>query len=169
MKGIKTALIGALVVFGLVIGYAYGTMHGQGAGAEGAASVKASEVIGKAVNDANGQKVGMVNDLVFGGRGQIDYVIMSPDKSLTEETFNMIPIPWQAVQSQSEEALSVALDRNRLKNAPSFTENEWSRLSSTDWQSKVRGYYGMESHEMKMQHHEKMKKRHEKMHEKKGY
>lgn len=169
MKRMKTAVIGALLGVGLVIGYAYGTMHGQGAGAAGAASMKASDVIDKAVNDANGQKVGMVSDLVFGGQGQIAYVIMSPDKSLTEETYKMIPIPWQAVESQNEEALSVAVDSERLKNAPSFTENEWSQLSSSDWHNEVRGYYGMEPHEMKMQHHEKMKEMHEKMKEKRGY
>ncbi|MGM0453125.1 MAG: PRC-barrel domain-containing protein [Thermodesulfobacteriota bacterium] len=162
MKTVQMGAIALCLTMALIAGQSHASMHGKSAGESGLTSMKTSQIMGKAVTDSQGEKVGMVSDLIVGGQGRIDYVIVSPDKSLTEETYNLIPIPWQAVQSETEEALSLAVDRQRLKEAPSFTENEWSQLSSPQWRSRVRGYYGVKKQDMKMQQHKKMKKMHKK-------
>lgn len=102
---------------------------------------RASQLIGKDVQNQQGEEVGEISDLMLNTRGNIDFLILSRGDDL-------VPIPWQAVkQPGAEDALVVNMDKAKLDKAPRFSEKDWAGFNETEYQDEVRGYYGVKGME----------------------
>jgi hypothetical protein len=98
-----------------------------------------STVIGTQVSVESGTEVGKIVDFVINEDGCIDYLVMS-----SEDRF--IVIPWTvATVDFSRHVVRVDITRDRLLEAPSFTRNNWSELSSARFTQKVRSFFGSRS------------------------
>lgn len=168
MKTMKIAFM-ALMMVTLVmsVGFAAGGMESSQSGSQtmgSQAPVKASELMGKNINTNEGQEVGEVKDLVIGQNGDIQYLVVEPSGDLKKED-QLIPLPWHAIQTPSEQQkdLTVAVNMQKLQNAPTITQDQWDNLSGQDIESKLRGYYGSEMEKqqpgMMDQQKEQMKER----------
>lgn len=117
----------------------------QAQGAQG--PLRATEMMGKTVQDQTGNKVGEIGDLVIGDDGRIAYIVLSQGGVLGIGE-KMVPVPWEKAASQTEDTVTLALDEKTLKEAPTFSSNEWQKFTQQDWEQTVRGYYGVESGQM---------------------
>ena len=83
--------------------------------------VSAEDIRGKAVLDRDGDKLGVVDKLIFDERtGHIAYVILSSGGFLgLGQSYH--PIPWSVfLHDDKHEGFSVAIDKRLLEGAPSY-------------------------------------------------
>ncbi|MGM0453422.1 MAG: PRC-barrel domain-containing protein [Thermodesulfobacteriota bacterium] len=120
------------------------TMQTESGQALGGEALRASEMMGKTVQDQAGNEVGKIGDLIIGDSGRIAYMVLAQGGVLGIGE-KMMPVPWGKIESQTEDALTLAVDEETLQQAPTFSSNEWETFSRQDWEQTVRGYYGKES------------------------
>jgi sporulation protein YlmC with PRC-barrel domain len=148
--GILTAI---LFIFTLFAGQVFADeMKGQyGERGQFKETNRASEFIGKDVNNQTGENVGTVEDVVFDNQGNIHYIILSRG-GVAGVGADMVPIPFKAEKfSFQEDAIILSMDQQKLEGAPSFSSGEWDELSQQEFQQKVHGYYGTENYKEKHQ------------------
>lgn len=162
MDKIKIVLLGMLVMVAFAVAPVYAAEEGtdaqHGAG-EGAAedygqdqefgqqmgqqegSIRASELMDKSVKDQQGTEIGSIKELIVSKEGEVDFLVLSGEEDL-------IPVPWDQVDaqgySQEQDSLTVNVDEQTIKDAPSFTEDEWQTFTQGEMDQEVRGYYGQE-------------------------
>ena len=129
--------------------------------------LKGSDLLGKDVRNAKGEKLGSVENLAVNKDGQIAYVIVSRGELLGMGG-ESIPIPWNMVsfripaEGQKAEGakyemksanavLVVNLSKKDLEKAPTLKSDDWNRLSDSKFDQKVHGYYG-KNHGTTMKH-----------------
>jgi sporulation protein YlmC with PRC-barrel domain len=108
-------------------------------------SFKASDLMDKNVNSQNGEKLGKVEDVVISHDGRVNFVVVS-----SADGDKFIPVPWRAFQTAQfssagakDKDLIANMDKNKFMSAPSFDKNNWPNLTSSEWENRVYGYYGM--------------------------
>ncbi len=107
---------------------------------------KASDIIGKTVRGAQGESLGMVEDVMVGNDGRVHYVVLSRSADLGMGE-RMIPVPWRLVTFDHREGVFFAnLNRTMLDEAPSFSSADWPDLSTPDWQKNIFSYYENRMH-----------------------
>jgi sporulation protein YlmC with PRC-barrel domain len=166
MDKIKIVLLGMLVMVAFAVAPVYAAEEGtdtqQGAGegygqdqefgqqmGEQEGSIRASELMDKSVKDQQGNEIGSVEDLIVSQEGEVEFLILSEGAEflgIGEEEF--IPIPWDQVDAQGyspdQDELTVNVDEQTLREAPTFTDDEWQTFTQGDMDQEVRGYYGQE-------------------------
>jgi sporulation protein YlmC with PRC-barrel domain len=135
---------------GEVHGY-YGVTEGMDVAAEKMAeealvlrgTYLASEFMGKRVTNTQGEQLGRIRDLVAGGEGRIEYVIVSYGGGLFGMGGKLIPIPWKSVKvvGTDEYTLAVDMDKDRFTGAPGFSGTDWRRFDDSDWTQKIHNYF----------------------------
>jgi sporulation protein YlmC with PRC-barrel domain len=101
------------------------------------------ELVGKTTKSKMGNKLGSVDDLVIGSRGEITYLILEPGGVLDEKD-ELIAIPWQAVTETSYGIggyVIVDLDKTRLETAPGYKSEEWPNIRESGWDKDIREHY----------------------------
>jgi sporulation protein YlmC with PRC-barrel domain len=160
MNNIKMTLIGMLVIMAFVVTPVYA--QGVGDGTTGTqpgvgqqdrdlmgqqeGKIQASELMDKQVHDQQGNEIGNVSDLVSNQQGEVEFLVISEGTEflgLGEE--DLIPIPWDMVQAQQfrpdDDAITIALDEQALRDAPTFTNDDWEAFTQGEMDQEVRGYY----------------------------
>src|SRR4051812_21492510 len=102
-----------------------GSRSGGAADDETDELIASNKVEGTAVYDRQGQKLGSVHSFMVGKRsGKVAYAVMSFGGFLgVGESFH--PLPWEALTyAPSGGGYVVDLDKNRLKDAPSYKAGE---------------------------------------------
>jgi sporulation protein YlmC with PRC-barrel domain len=116
-------------------------------------ALRASELMDKSVKDQQGNDLGKVSDLVINQQGEVEFIVLSEGAEflgIGEEEF--IPIPWDQVDArgydEEADAVMVNVDEQTLRDAPTFTEDQWQTFTQGDMDQEVRGYYGTDAHDM---------------------
>lgn len=97
-----------------------------------------SKLMGKAVQDPSGNKVGTLNNVVL-MKGKAQYVVIA-----LQNNNRLVPVPWNAAKPKLQQNGTVLaqVTQNQLSNAPSFQQNQWPNFSQNSYEQKIRGYYG---------------------------
>jgi sporulation protein YlmC with PRC-barrel domain len=95
---------------------------------------KCSELIGMEVKNAQGEKLGEIQDVVIDLTGdKVGYVVLATDKGpLSAEKLHAVPL--RAFQA-SADGMSVTLnaDKQKLASAEGFTKDNWPNPSNPSW------------------------------------
>ncbi len=106
---------------------------------------RASKIIGMTVKDPQGEKLGSINDITFDNRtGHLAYAVLGSGGVLgMGEKF--YAIPWKALSfSAVADALILNVDKDKLKNAPSFDKNNWPDFTDQAWGMQIHRFYGLQ-------------------------
>lgn len=107
---------------------------------------RASEAVGLKVRNANGDKLGKVEDIVLAmNSGNIRYVALSFGGFLGIGD-KFFAVPWDAVLVQydaNDKDFFVMFDvtKDQLKNAPGFDKDHWPDFGNEQWETNVRQFY----------------------------
>ena len=106
--------------------------------------VRASELIGKDVNDRNGKDVGEIEDIVVNlGNGRIHYAVLDFDKAWSTAD-KLLPVAMKSIQfpADPKKDLVLTLNRNQLDMSRGFTAHEWPNIADPAYQRNVDAYLG---------------------------
>jgi len=91
---------------------------------------RASEWIGKDINDRNGKDVGEIEDLVVNmGNGKIHYAVVEFDKSWSLND-KLLAVPMKALHhTTTSKDLVWDIDKSRVDTSLAFDKNRWPNLN----------------------------------------
>ncbi len=155
----KTFLTVILVVFALALGPAASyskTPVGQSPNEKISTSDKdsqaaakemkfpASEIIGKGVQNEEGEYLGVIRDLMIDPQnGGISFALLSPGGVLGIP-MRFVPVPFGAVAfSPAKNVYLLDMSRQKIIAAPGFDRGEIPRQASRGWETEVFRYYGL--------------------------
>jgi len=107
--------------------------------------VRASEVLGKDINNTVGDKVAKIDDFLLDVAGsRIVHVLVGSGgvAGIGEKRYLMPPSILRT--DAASRATSVTLDKERLTGAPEFNPSRWDEYSMPDRISEVYRYYGQD-------------------------
>ncbi len=103
---------------------------------------EASKLVGKSVKNQQGEELGELSEILFDSQGEVKYIILSKGEVLGVGG-EKVPIPWQAANAQvQEDSLVVDIEKQKLDNAPTVNEDQYSKLTEQQFQQEVRGFFG---------------------------
>jgi sporulation protein YlmC with PRC-barrel domain len=119
--------------------------------------LKISDVIGQNVENAQGDNLGEINDVVVDPNdGHIIYAVLEAGGflGLGEKFF---AIPWRAFQTVADDdkdkddkgeidKLTLNVDKDRMQNAPGFDKDNWPNMADTQWGQTVHSYYDQQDY-----------------------
>jgi sporulation protein YlmC with PRC-barrel domain len=100
---------------------------------------RASELIGKDVNDRNGKDVGEIDDVVVNMRtGAVPYAVLEFDRSWNLND-KLLPVPLRALDfSTGRQDLVMNVDKERLDTAKAFDQRRWPDINDPKYMAEVR-------------------------------
>ncbi len=107
------------------------------------AVISASTVCGTAVVNPSGEDLGKVEEVMLDvGDSRIAYVVLSFG-GLFGIGSKLFAIPWESLRyDHGEERYVLDVDKERLKDAPSFDKDNWPDTADPKWRSSVYKHYG---------------------------
>jgi sporulation protein YlmC with PRC-barrel domain len=103
---------------------------------------KASDLLDKELRSTSGEKLGDIEDLIVNPEtGKVAFVVASFDKAGLDDKWRAIPCGAVDLPDHGR-FFATNVDRERLRNAPSFTSNQWPTLTDVNWNRNVYTYYG---------------------------
>ena len=92
---------------------------------------RATELIGKDVNDRNGKDVGEIEDLVINiGNGRVHYAVLEFDKSWSLND-KLLAIPLRAMTyTDGRKDLVLNVDKSKLDTKLAFDKNRWPDINN---------------------------------------
>ena len=107
--------------------------------------IRGSTFIGADVENPQGQDLGDIKDVVIDrASGRIAYAVVSFGGffGLGEKLF---AVPWGAFSQPDpkNDKFVLAVDKERLTNAPGFDQNNWPQMASRDWVTNLYTYYNI--------------------------
>jgi sporulation protein YlmC with PRC-barrel domain len=107
--------------------------------------VKGNTFIGADVKNPQGENLGDIKDIVIDrASGRIAYAVVSFGGflGLGEKLF---AVPWGAFAQPKadKDTFVLAVDKERLKNAPGFDHNNWPQMASREWVTSLYTYYNV--------------------------
>jgi sporulation protein YlmC with PRC-barrel domain len=105
-------------------------------------AVKASEIIGYGVENAQGEDLGEIEDLLVDfGNSQARYAVLSFGGFL-DIGDKLFAIPLDAIQfNPDEQVFMFDVTEEELETAPSFARDDWPDTSVTDWDMAFRDFW----------------------------
>jgi sporulation protein YlmC with PRC-barrel domain len=104
--------------------------------------LSASTMIGDGVRNQEGENLGDIEEFMIDlNRGCISYAVLSFGgvAGLGDKLF---AIPWdQLTLSTEEHEFILDVDKETLKGAPGFDQDDWPDTTSPDWDMDVRQYW----------------------------
>lgn len=106
---------------------------------------KASDLIGKNVENPGGELLGQVQDLAIDGeRGRVAYAVLTFGGFMgMGETWFAIPTGAMTLPDDCEHFV-LAVEKDRLKNAPGFEKDRWPTMGDVTWGMGVHEFYGLQ-------------------------
>ncbi|PKN63892.1 MAG: hypothetical protein CVU57_17140 [Deltaproteobacteria bacterium HGW-Deltaproteobacteria-15] len=119
---------------------------GPGTHQDAAQVSRISELMDKKVKNDQGQDLGQIEDLVVGKDGRISYIILSQGGVMGIGD-KLTPIPFKNAQfnQEQDEVILSGIDKQKLENAPTISQDDWQRLSDPGFERELFSYYGQES------------------------
>jgi sporulation protein YlmC with PRC-barrel domain len=103
---------------------------------------RASNVIGMDVENAQGEDLGDITDLVLDfDKGQIAYVVVGAGGVMgVGDTLHAVP--WRSLKLNDKmDKFVINADKNQWKNAPGFNKDEWPPVADKVFRQRVESYY----------------------------
>ncbi|NEX60379.1 PRC-barrel domain-containing protein [Noviherbaspirillum galbum] len=115
---------------------------GAGPDVQAPSLTRSSRMIGMAVRDLDGRKVGDLRDIVLDARrGEIAYAVINFGGVLGVGA-KYHAVPWQALKrSENGRWLILAAERDAIANAPSFDRGRWPDMSRPAWAAAIDAYW----------------------------
>ncbi|KTD22864.1 PRC-barrel domain-containing protein [Legionella lansingensis] len=109
--------------------------------------VKATNVIGVNVENAQGENLGEIEDLVLDKlQGHVEYVVLSFGGILGMGE-KLVAMPWSIfTYDKDRECFVINMSKERLENAPRFDRDKWPDFSSPTLTDSINNYYGTRIH-----------------------
>ena len=104
---------------------------------------KADEVIGARVNDAKGERLGKIEDIVVdSGTGRVIYAVLSFGgvMGIGDRLF-AIPLQSISLPRGNGHATIASVTKDRLRDAPGFDKSAWPNMADPRWGSTVASYW----------------------------
>jgi len=103
--------------------------------------IRASKLIGVNVSSKDGDNLGQVQDLIFNPKtGKIRFALVGKGFMAGEGTV-MVPIPWKAINVQSQREFVLNVDKSKLQSAPAWSETQ---VDQPDYVIRVFRFYQLE-------------------------
>jgi sporulation protein YlmC with PRC-barrel domain len=97
--------------------------------------VKITDLMNKSVRGSDRDNIGQVQDLALDV--DRDRVVFAVFKSGD----NLVAVPFQKITIDSDRAMTAQITRDELRNAPTFSENNWSQLGSASFAQRVNQHF----------------------------
>lgn len=109
-----------------------------------AAFDKATELIGSTVKNSQGQSIAKVQNLSIDMEsGNVAYVILSSGGYLGIGSKELIAVPWSSFKTGSDQrTLVLDITKQKLEQAPRFSQDKWPNMGDTKWTQQVNNYFG---------------------------
>ncbi len=111
-------------------------------GIEISPTISKDRLIGSAVQNMDGRRVGKISDVSHDNEGNIRFVILSQG-SMPGIEEKLIPIPLNAVSFSAEKLAFVDISEEKLKTAPSISKGESPAVTNRIWVNKTSRFYGV--------------------------
>jgi sporulation protein YlmC with PRC-barrel domain len=99
---------------------------------------KASKVIGAHVDDASGNKIGSIHDLVIDtDSGRVPFAVLDHDGKLSAVPINLFKM------GSKDETLILNMDKNQVAQIPTFAKGTWPNPRDRTYSSSIYRYFGM--------------------------
>ena len=101
--------------------------------------------MGADVENPQGQDLGDIKDVVIDrASGRIAYAVVSFGGFLGMGE-KLFAVPWGAFSqpSDNKDKFVLAVDKERLTNAPGFDANNWPQMASQEWVTSLYSYYNV--------------------------
>lgn len=123
---------------------------GQEQGATRGKTVRASEIIGMAINNPQGESVGQIDDLVIDATGQVAYLAVTYE-GRPDARNQMFAVPFQAFEVKHDAnadqcTLVLNVTEQQLEQAEGFDANHWPDFSDLQFTSGIDELYGVQRH-----------------------
>ncbi|WP_322030367.1 PRC-barrel domain-containing protein [Paraburkholderia sp. J76] len=117
----------------------------SGAHGPGPDVMAASTLESDSVYSSDGDEVGKVKEIMLDVEsGRIAYMVMSSGGFLGIGD-KLLAVPWNALTlDAARKCFVIALNSERVKNAPGFDKDSWPAMADRTWASSVYQYYGRE-------------------------
>ena len=106
----------------------------------GARMVRATELIGKNVNDRSGKDAGEIEDVVVNmNSGRVSYAVLDFDKAWSPDD-KLLPMPMTAFTFPTDKKKDIVLNvaRNQIDMKKGFDERDWPDLNSAEFRRDMR-------------------------------
>lgn len=112
---------------------------------------RASKVIGTDVVNAQGKKIGDIEDVVLDRtRGQVAYAVVSFGGVMGVGS-KYFAIPWKSLQAGVNDKYVLNVDPEKLKRAQGFDKDHWPDMASQQWNRETYRYYNQIPYWQEMQ------------------
>lgn len=103
----------------------------------------ASTIEGTAVQNAAGEDLGEINELMIDlEKGRIAYAVLSFGGFLGMGD-KLFALPWEALNIGPDgDVFILNVPREKLDNAPGFDKDNWPDMADSSWGETVHTYYG---------------------------
>jgi sporulation protein YlmC with PRC-barrel domain len=107
-------------------------------------------ILGAKVINSEREDLGTIEDIILDAReNRVAYAILSFGGilGLGDKHF---AIPWEALSFDvSEKTAVLAIDKERLSNAPGFDKDNWPDMANPEWGTQVHEHYGLKPYSLK--------------------
>ncbi len=118
-----------------------GQVSGKAAQEDWQRIYRVSKIIGSDVRNLQGEKVGDIKDVVLDRQGMVSYAVVSTGGFLGMGN-RMHAVPWSALRSvPGRDHRVLDIDKERLKQAPSFEPDKWPNVVDEGWSSANRRFF----------------------------
>jgi len=104
--------------------------------------VRATELIGKSVDDRGGKDAGEIEDVVVNmNSGRVSYAVLDFDKAWSPDD-KLVPMPLTAFTFPTDKKKDLVLNvaRNQINMKRGFDEGNWPDLNSAEYRRDMRGH-----------------------------
>ncbi|WP_420473286.1 PRC-barrel domain-containing protein [Noviherbaspirillum sp. ST9] len=104
--------------------------------------VRASELVGKNVNDRAGKDAGEIEDVVVNmSSGRVSYAVLDFDKAWSPDD-KLLPMPLTAFTFPTDKKKDIVLNlaRNQIDMKTGFDEKDWPDLNAAEFRRDVRAH-----------------------------
>lgn len=108
-----------------------------------ARQMQAKHLLGARVDDAQGKKVGQIEDIAIDLNGKSQFAVVKLSGDLAAGDRDFTPIPLSALRPTNDKRVyQLAVDRSMLQSASRFNVEQWPATSVT-WGPEVYTHYGL--------------------------
>lgn len=128
------------VVIFVLCSLAWSVAATQSQGANKAGPFRATELIGKEVQNPEGERLGQVREIVIESSGRVRYLIVAYGGFLRMGD-SLTAVPWELARpALSKDYLVLAINRETLMDAPTLDPEVWQN-GDRRWMAQVERYY----------------------------
>ena len=122
-------------------------MYGDDDSGPGPKVMGADTLLGNDVYNGDGEDLGDIKEFMIDmASGRVSYAVLSFGGMLGFGD-KLFAVPWQALTlDTANKRFTLAVPKDRLKDAPGFDKDHWPTMADPEWASGVHRFYGTTHH-----------------------